>query len=208
VFNANIILAITILVAFVLIWWWPAIRVALRLPTPKLKVMTDGEVGLAQLALGRPWRQTPVPHARAALQVCDQMRSRYVAVFSESLADFERDVTLRQYSEGALGRWLESFDVLTVTGPVDCTVASMAAEQHEYSIRYRGQRFTYVHTTVEGRRAFHQVIGWSSSSNFDRRAFQQALEGFGERPGPVPERPEGDRTQMRPPGASSAYTVH
>ena len=50
-------------------------------------------------------------------------------------------------------------------------------------------RITYVVTIIQGVRAFHQVDCWSLTSAFSRRAFEKVVDGFAERPGPIPERP-------------------
>ena len=46
----------------------------------------------------------------------------------------------------------------------------------------------YLHTTVEGKRAFHQVIGWATQSRYSREVFEALLDGFAELPGPDPFR--------------------
>jgi hypothetical protein len=191
-----------------LVWWWPAIRVALRLPGHGPKVVTDAAAGFAAIALPAEWRQTASLACHAALQAVDRFHCRYVIVISESLEDFDDGtVDLQAYSRSALIRTMESMELLDISGPFERVVARFDAVQFEYKARVNGQKITYLHTTVAGRRAFHQIIGWSASSSFNRRAFDTLLDGFAERPGPVPERSDIGASPIKPPTASS-HTVH
>lgn len=196
---------IAILLAWMLLWWWPKIRVALRLPAAAPRMATDVAVGLAQIALPDGWRQTDSLASNAALQAVDRFRGRYLIVISEPLDDFESHIGLLEYADLVMGSRLRRQEVKTLTGPVERSVASHPAVQYEYSARVRGMRITYLLTIVQGARAFHQVDCWSLSSVFNRRAFEGVVDGFVERPGPVPERPAGAPPA---PAGSSRYTVH
>ncbi len=198
---------ITILLAWMLIWWWPEIRVALRLPRSSPKIATDIPVGLAQIALPPDWKQTNSLVSNAALQAVDRFRGRYLIVISEPLNDFETHVGLLEYSHLVMSNRLLKQDVTRVTGPIERTVASRQAMQYEYSARVRGMHITYLVTIVQGERAFHQVDCWSLSSTFNRRAFENVVDGFDEQPGPIPERPVGP-AERHPPEPTSSYTVH
>lgn len=201
------LLPITLLAACTLIWWWPEVRLALRLPGHTPKLAMDTGAGLAQIALPSSWRQTSALNAHAALQAADRFHNRYVMVISESLADFDTTVNLRDFSQRAVQRMMKKLDVANVDGPFERAVAALDAVQYEFTARVRGQRITYLHTTVLGRRAFHQVICWSASSSFNRQAFERVLEGFAEQPGPVPLRPHPGAT-LTPPEPGSQYTIH
>jgi hypothetical protein len=190
-----------------LVWWWPTIRVALRLPGHGPKVVAAAGAGFAAIALPAEWRQTTSLDCHAALQAVDWFHCRYVIVISESLEDFDETVDLRGYSRSAGTRIMEAVELLDISGPFERAVAGFDAVQFEYKTRVNGQKITYLHTTVAGRRAFHQVIGWSASSSFNRRAFDTLLDGFAERPGPVPERPGTGASPIQPP-TTSRYTVH
>ena len=207
VFTDNILPPITILIGCMLVWWWPTIRVALRLPGHGPKVVKDAGAGLAAIALPAEWRQTDSLGAHTALQAADRFNCRYVIVISESLEDFDETVDLWGYSRSALTRKTERLELLDISGPFERAVASFDAVQFEYKARVNGQKITYLHTTVAGRRAFHQVIGWSASSRFNRRAFDTLLDGFAEQPGPVPERPHTGASPIQPP-TTSRHTVH
>ena len=143
---------ITILLAWLLIWWWPQIRVALRLRGSSPKIATDIPLGLAQIALPPDWKQTSSLVSNAALQAVDRFRGRYVIVISEPLDDFETHVGLLDYTDRIMSRRLRNQDVTRVTGPMERTVASLQAMQYEYSARVRGMRITYLVTIVHGAR--------------------------------------------------------
>jgi hypothetical protein len=201
------LLLITIPLAWLLIWCWPTIRVALRLPGTGPKIATDMSAGLAQIALPADWTQTNSLAANAALQAVDRFRGRYVIVISEPLENFDANIGLREYSDSIMRSRLYKQDPTKITGPVERTVASYPAVQYEYSARVRGMHITYLVTFVQGARAFHQVDCWSLSSMFNRGALEKVVDGFEERPGPIAERPspraEWDRSE--PP---SGYPFH
>jgi hypothetical protein len=66
---------------------------------------------------------------------------------------------------------------------------------------------TYLHTTVAGRRAFHQVLAWATRSWFDRPTFERLLDGFAEQAGPDPRPQPVQSTPIEVP-VSSRYDVH
>ena len=54
--------------------------------------------------------------------------------------------------------------------------------QYEIEGFFQHTRVKYLHTTIAGRRAFHQVLAWSTYSRYDRAAFDGLLNGFTEMP--------------------------
>jgi hypothetical protein len=198
---------ITILLAATLIWWWPQIRVALRLPGSAPTIATDMAAGLSRIALPPDWKQTHSLAANAALQAVDRFRGRYVIVVSEPLENFEANVGLLEYSTLVMSGRLREHDATRVAGPVARPVGPYPGVQYEYTARVHGMRITYLVTFVQGARAFHQLECWSLSSTFNRRAFEKVVDGFEERPGPIPERPAppAEWDALAPP---ADYTVH
>jgi len=198
---------ISILLALVLIWWWPRIRVALRLTGRAPKIASDVALGLAQIALPPEWKQTDSLPSHGALQAVDRFRGRYLVVISEPLDDFDANVGLVEYTDRIMSARLLKQEVTNLVGPFERTVGPYQAMQYEYSARERRMRITYLVTVVQGARAFHQVDCWSLSSVFDRAAFERVVDGFQERPGPIPQRPEPP-PEWHPPASSSRYDVH
>ena len=47
---------------------------------------------------------------------------------------------------------------------------------------FQQTRIKYLHTTIAGRRAFHQVLAWATHSRYDRESFERVLNGFSELP--------------------------
>jgi hypothetical protein len=191
---------LAILLPLILIRWWPEIRDEWRLPGSAPTIATDSGIGLAQIALPTNWNQTDSLPSNAPLQAVDRFRGRYLTIVSEPLDDFEAQVGLLEYDR------LRKQDVTRATPPSHHTVASHQALQYEYSARVRGMRMSYLVTIVQGARAFHQVDCWSLSSAYNRDAFERAVDGFEERPGPIAERPVAPTSSD--PAASSGHTVH
>jgi hypothetical protein len=97
--------------------------------------------------------------------------------------------------------------LLAVRGPQERQVAGFRAVQYELDALSDRTLITYLHTTVEGHRAFHQVLAWATRSWFDRPTFETLLDGFIERPGPDP-RPQPTQETPLEVAITSRYDVH
>ena len=168
-------------------------------------VLRDGDLGLAQVALPSGWRAASGLHDTAGIQAIAPLRRRYVIVISEHRADFEPGFTLEQHAEMTLAALGESVRMVWRNGPHRRTVGPYESLQFEIEGYCEQTALTYLHTTVAGHRAFHQVLAWSTRSSYDRRAFDALLDGFSELPSDG-----SDLTQL--PliihSPSSRYSVH
>jgi hypothetical protein len=61
-------------------------------------------------------------------------------------------------------------------------VGGFDALQYEVEASTDTGPLVYLHTTIAGNRAFHQVLCWSARATYDRGAFERLLDGFTERP--------------------------
>lgn len=198
---------LTILVIGVVIaLWWPNIRRIARVRRPPSGVLTDAELGLARVTLPPGWRAAADLNEGSWLQALDPLRGRYLIVLSESREDFEEAMDLHEHSLRTRKTLGESVRILAMRGPEEREVGGFRAIQYELDASDDLTLLTYLHTTVQGHRAFHQVLGWATRSCFDRATFERLLDGFSELPGPDP-RPLAPVSQVAV-EPQSRYQVH
>ena len=141
------------------------------------------------------------------LQAVDPLRNRYLIVISESREDFDGGMDALEHSSRTRAALAGSVRVLAVRGPEERVVGGFRAVQDELDAVTDRTMLTYLHTTVEGHRAFHQVLTWATRSWFDRPTFERLLDGFTEQPGPDPRAQPLQVAPIEAP-ATSRYDVH
>ena len=203
---------LSILVTIFVIAWlttsWPELRRAPKaLWRRRGAVLGDSELGLAQVTLPAGWLPASDLNDGSWLQAVDPLRNRYVIVISESREDFDVEMDAREHSSRTRAALASSVRLLAVRGPQERQVAGCRAVQYELDALSDRTLITYLHTTVEGKRAFHQVLAWATRSWFDRGAFERLLDGFVELPGPAP-RPQPTQETPIEVAISSRYDVH
>lgn len=151
---------------------------------PAGQVLLDEELCLAQLRLPAGWRPARDLNEGAALQAVNPLYGRHVIVISEALEDYALGVTVEEHAKVTLALLVRGVHVTSIGEPEHRTIAGCAAVQYEIEGLHDNTWVKYLHTTIAGRRAFHQVIAWATQSRYDRDVFQKVLEGFSEQPGP------------------------
>jgi len=182
------------------------LRRTASLRRPPFGVLEDRVHGLARFSLPPGWRPASALNEGSALQAIDPLRSRYVLVISSSRENYEALMDLTEYSERTRATFVTwPRRVLGIRGPDQRRVDGFRALQYEIDVSADLTLMTFLHTTIEGQRAFHQVIAWAVRSTYDRQAFERLLDGFSEVPGPHP-RPLAIETS--PLAASAGRSVH
>ena len=200
----------TLAAIFVIAWLAassPDLWRAPRLLRRRGAVLSDSELGLAQVTLPPGWIPASNLNDGSWLQALDPLRSRYLVVISESREDFDGAMNLQEHSLRTREALAASVRVLAVRGPEERTVAGFPAVQYELDALMDRTLLTYLHTTVEGRRAFHQVLTWGTRSWYDRAVFDRLLDGFSEMTGPDP-RPQPMQVAPLEVPVASRYDVH
>jgi hypothetical protein len=170
-------------------------------------VLTDDD-GLVRLELPPGWLATGALNVQASLQVCDQSHRRFLLVISEPREDYEAAMTLERHSSATRNQLTAEMRVYDVRGPEFRQVGGCPAVQYVIEGSINLSIVRYLHTTIKGERAFHQVLCWATRSRFDRLAFERLLDGFIEIPSPSPPvTPAASPTTLTvEPG--SKYDVH
>lgn len=164
----------------------------------------DEEIGLAELALPRGWKSTNHLKGNESIRMTDRFGRRYVIVISDARQDFADHIDLSEFHGLTFSQLVRAGDIVEMGAATARKVGDLDALQSEVVLILQRRFVTkYLHTTLLGRRGFHQVIGWSAESIYDRSLFETVVDGFRERPGP----PSISRSTWIP-GSESGYDVH
>jgi hypothetical protein len=146
-------------------------------PTP-----VTAKDGSCRVVVPAGWSAATGLHDQADLQVADKRRDAYLVVLTEPKENFGKDVTFRDHSRMTLTAFQKTLTELkTISGPTEMQINGRPAIQYVYSgVTSDRLRIQYVHTTVDGNKSFHQVIGWTTMSNATRNrpAINQVIESF------------------------------
>ena len=200
----------TLATIFVIAWLtasWPEFWRLPKLLRRRGAVLGDSELGLARVVLPPGWLPATDLNDNSWLQALDPLRNRYLIVISESREDFDPEMDAQEHSSRTRASLASSVRLLAVRGPEERQVNGFRAVQYELDALTDRTLVTYLHTTVEGRRAFHQVLTWATRSWFDRATFERILDGFSEVAGPDP-RPQPVQVASVEVPVTSRYQVH
>lgn len=187
-------LLITVLVTWILFSSWQRLRRVQRPRRHATELVRDDESGLAELALPAGWRPARTLNEATTLQAADPLRGRFAIVISESRDDFEPAMDLEEHSVRTRAVLASSVQVVAVRGPFFQQIGGFDAVQYEMDATHDLRLLTYLHTTIAGDRAFHQVLGWATRSRYKRASFEALMAGFREMPGE--ERAEPPKTTV------------
>jgi hypothetical protein len=202
-----LLLLITFLALALLIRWSPSLRFVASFRAPAGGVLGDTEFNYSQIRLLPRWKPATLLNEGASLQAIDPLGQRFLVVISESREDFDENLDVAQHACLTLGRLTSELRLVRFEGPKSTEVAGFPAVQYEIEGFLDRTCLTYLHTTVAGDRAFHQVIAWATCSRYNRKVFEDLLEGFSEVPGPAarPRRPLAASVDVP---NQSRYDVH
>jgi hypothetical protein len=169
-------------------------------------VLVDRAFGLASMSLPKGWRAARRLNEAAGVEAINPLLGRHLILISESRADFCAGMTALDHAAVTVHALASSLHLLSVSAPSTRRVGRFDATQVEIEGFREQAHIKFLHTTIAGDRAFHQVITWAAFSRYDRRVFDRMLDGFSERPGPAPE--VATRAMPVAPTPDDTYTVH
>jgi hypothetical protein len=137
--------------------------------------------GTRQITLPKGWKETRKLHEKADLQGADPANETYAFVLSEKKESF-RDMTLRRYSDVTREAFAKTLANATMTGPKELTINGNAAIQYEIRGATQNLDIVYLHTIVETKRFYNQVMAWTLKSQWDKneRPLRDTVESFKE----------------------------
>ena len=145
-------------------------------------VLVDRVLGLARLELPDGWRGARDLNEAASIEAMNAQLGRHVIVISDSIEDFVPEMTMYEHSINTRAELTNSIRVTACSGPERRTIGGFESVQYEIEGFFQHTRVKYLHTTIAGRRAFHQVLAWATYSRYDRAVFDGLLDGFTELP--------------------------
>jgi hypothetical protein len=148
---------------------------------PPVGTVINGTDGQAQLTVPDGWKQQNDLHATAPLQAADKVRELYIIVLSDAKADFGK-MTLEQHAQSTLDTFAKKVTDPEIKGPTRLTINGSPALQYELSGTMSNTKVTYLRTTVETKKNFHQIVGWTLQSRIDknRGELQSVTQSFKE----------------------------
>jgi len=149
-------------------------------PPSASPVLVDQALGLARLELPDGWRQARDLNETAGIEAMHALHGRHVIVISDAIEDFVPEMTVYEHSVNTRAELTNNLRLISCSGPDRRIVDGCESVQYEIEGYFQQTRIKYLHTTVAGRRAFHQVLAWSTCSRYDRAVFENLLNGFTE----------------------------
>jgi len=149
---------------------------------PSARVLVDRAFGLSRLELPAGWRAAHDLNETASIEAMHAIYGRHVIIISDAVEDFVPDMTMIEHSANTRMELTSGIQLIACSGPDRRTIAGFECLQYEIEGFFQQTRIKYLHTTIAGRRAFHQVLSWATHSRYDRSVFEGLLEGFAELP--------------------------
>jgi hypothetical protein len=113
------------------------------------------------------WRMLTDLNDEADLQMGNPFDTAYFIILSENRADFEDTLTVGQHAHESVTTLVSAVkDAKITSGPVDITVNGMEGVQYEITGMIENVKINYLHTTLQSKKHFHQIVAWSLPSNF------------------------------------------
>jgi hypothetical protein len=149
---------------------------------PQERLLIDQVQGFAQLELPDGWRAARDLNETAGIEAIHARHGRHVIIISDAVDDFVPEMTVFEHSVNTRDELTNNLRIIGCSGPDRRTVGGFDAVQYEIEGYFHQTRIKYLHTTVAGQRAYHQVLAWATPSRYNREVFENLLNGFTEIP--------------------------
>ncbi len=155
----------------------------------KPKTVTD-DSGLLKVELPGTWSNIPALNDQAQLQYGNLLDNSFMIAISEPTSDFDDDFTTERHSDLTRGLLKSGIKNYKEEGPESLEINEMEAIQYKLKGSVDGVKITYYHTTIAGPKHFHQVLIWTSTSNWksQRKSFDKILQTVQDTNVPSPKR--------------------
>lgn len=140
-----------------------------------------GSDGRSQITLPKGWKEYRKLHENAEIQAAHLRKESYVIILSENKKDFD-EMNLEKHSKLTRTGILESLKKPTINRMPDLTISRKPALQFEISGVMNNINIVYIHTTVETKEYFHQILAWTLKSQYDdnKVILQKVITSFKE----------------------------
>jgi len=152
-----------------------------RPPAPYPVLSSDGAF---QVTVPGSWTKRSDLHDEAELQVANPQQECYVVVLSEPKSDFQSDLTYHKHSDLTRQMIMESLkNGKETAGPKEIEINGLKAVQYEIRGVVDNLEVVYLHTTIDGKTRFHQVLAWTLPSKLtaNRPVLESVINSFREK---------------------------
>lgn len=165
--------------------------------------------GISELSAPEHWSVRADIGRNATLRVSDSMADYHLAVYTY-LPDEYEPATLEQFSENFAIDLKERFEAGRISAPRKLTINGRPAVQYEVSGNMGEDRFLFISTTVEGKRAKHQLVATIAEADYPRHqdALNKAILSFRESAKKRPAKERIDLVFDWPDEGESQFTMH
>ncbi len=135
----------------------------------------------SQITLPKGWKEHKDLNDAADLQAAYLRKELYIIVLSESKEDFEK-MTIEKHSDLTRGGIVESLTSSEEKRLPDVKINGNPAIQYEISGVIGNVKITYIHTTVETKENYHQILAWTLKSRYKKNKpeLQKVIQSFKE----------------------------
>ncbi len=137
---------------------------------------------LSRIEVPEGWMKQANLHEDAEIQLFNPQKDLYLIVLSESKMDFD-NIGYEEHSGMTRKSLLHNLtNGKEVGDPIKLDINGMPALQYEITGSVNKLRVVYLHTTVDGKKTFHQIIAWCLPSNFQkyRAELETVIKSFKE----------------------------
>ena len=137
-----------------------------RLSTERKEVVSDD--GKMSVIVAGTWTKLPELHKQASLQVGNKNNELYLIVITDAKADLG-GFTLEKHHQQTRDRMLKTMTNISATEPVSLTIDGHPALQDELTGTENGTNVVFLHTTVDDRDHFQQILAWTLKSKWQKQ---------------------------------------
>jgi hypothetical protein len=123
--------------------------------------------GTAKISVPAAWKEETSLNAQAGIQMADRISEQYVMVITESKERL-KNMSLDQHSTLTRGAMLKKLSSGVESKKALSTVNGHPALQYTLSGTVSGIKVTYLHTTVETEKNFHQILCWTLQDYYSK----------------------------------------
>ncbi len=140
------------------------------------------ESQMTSLQVDSGWSKTTGLNENADLQAINRKKNLYAVIISEEKKNFE-GLSLEQYSALTRAPMMGKLKDAVTTEPSRFQINNLEAIQYRVSGTFEKQNLVHFHVAVSGKTHFHQIIVWSTQSDFHRNEseLQEIVRSFRER---------------------------
>lgn len=143
--------------------------------------------GLVQITAPLTWDdmtryKTLMEIEEASLVICDEPGDVCIMVITETKEELPM-ISLSQFSELVTNQLISNLSVVdSVSDPIQTTLSGHTAIQYKIQGTVDGDAAVYLHTSVEGKHHYHQIVVFTLGEQnlSDKIQFQQIIESFKE----------------------------